>query len=160
MKDMEGNKVACNNKDIKLPNLIAFIEFRLNRRIKDFGVLAEQSGERWDLNAHLAFKFNKINPLFRKPFSLIFQENKALFPCKMCLLSTGPSLPTPLLVPGTPVRIASPVEPVLTLAQGEVGVCAQPLVCARRLCPYWARTKLPPPLSTIITVIVIFVKEF
>lgn len=46
MKDMEGNKVACNNKDIKLPDLIAFIEFRLNRRIKDFGVLAEQSGER------------------------------------------------------------------------------------------------------------------
>lgn len=43
---MEGNEIACNNKDIKLADLIAFVEIRLNRRIKDFGVLAEHPGER------------------------------------------------------------------------------------------------------------------
>lgn len=43
---MEGNEIASNNKDIKLPDLIAFIEFRLNRRIKDFCVVAEHPGER------------------------------------------------------------------------------------------------------------------
>lgn len=44
----------------------------------------------------------------------------------MCLLSSGTSLPTPLLGQGTPVGISIPVGPVLTLAQGETGVCARP----------------------------------
>lgn len=41
---MEGNEIACNNKDIKLPHLITFIEFMLERRKNYFGVLAEHSG--------------------------------------------------------------------------------------------------------------------
>ena len=44
----------------------------------------------------------------------------------MCLLSSGPSLPTLLLGQGTPVGISSPVGPVLTPAQGETGACARP----------------------------------
>lgn len=107
-KDMEGNEIACNNKDIKLPDLIAFIKFRLKRKIKDFCVLAAHPRERRDLNAQLASKFNKINTLFRKPFSLTAQETKALFAFKMRLLSSGHSLPTPSLGQGTPVEYPSP----------------------------------------------------
>lgn len=129
-KDMEGNEIACNNKDIKLPDLITFIEFMLERRVNDFGVLAEHPGVRWDLNAHLAFKFNKLNIHFRKPCALIATGTKALFHPKCVfwaveayqltnsltqLTNTHPGL-------GTPAGISSPVGPVPTLAQGGTGI--------------------------------------
>lgn len=41
---MEGNEIACNNKDVKLPDLITSIEFMLERRIDNFGVPAEHPG--------------------------------------------------------------------------------------------------------------------
>lgn len=44
-KDMGGNEIAGNNKDIKLPDLITFIEFMLERKIDNLGALTEHQNK-------------------------------------------------------------------------------------------------------------------